>query len=64
VVRGAGAAAVPAAVVAKVNEAMVKALALPEMKAAFAKIGAEPVSQRRKRARLSSSPNTRSGRRF
>jgi tripartite-type tricarboxylate transporter receptor subunit TctC len=37
-------AAVPAPVVAKINAAMVKALAMPEMKAAFAKIGAEPVS--------------------
>ena len=37
-------AAVPAPIVAKINEAMVKALALPEMKTAFAKIGAEPVS--------------------
>ena len=33
-----------APIVAKINEAMVKALALPEMKTAFAKIGAEPVS--------------------
>ncbi len=37
-------AAVPAPVVAKLNEAMVKTLALPEVKTAFAKIGAEPVS--------------------
>jgi tripartite-type tricarboxylate transporter receptor subunit TctC len=37
-------AAVPAPIVAKINEAMVKALALPEVKTAFAKIGAEPVS--------------------
>jgi len=36
--------AVPAPIVAKINEAMVKALAMPEMKAAFGKIGAEPVS--------------------
>ncbi len=37
-------AAVPADTVGKLNAALVKALALPEVKAAFAKIGAEPVS--------------------
>lgn len=37
-------AAVPADTTGKLNAALAKALALPEVKAAFAKIGAEPVS--------------------
>ena len=36
-------AAVPADVLARLNDALVKTLARPELKAAFAKIGAEPV---------------------
>ena len=36
-------AAVPADVLARLNDALVKTLQRPELKAAFAKIGAEPV---------------------